>query len=223
METKSLRTSSSFGRPIALHRIRKYCLPLTILFFLLLLTSSRVYADSFDHFFTFSDPIDSFHIDLTEMFFEFEKATGDYSIRFTADPAHPFDSDFRINVNLFNPNGSPLVLFQDTFNDFNLSVPTTTMILTGTNAMLLEWSAGDRVAVNWEAGRPPGVTFFTAVTAFQGGYEYNDFLNSEGGFDFSPNDYAVIQAVPEPAITTLLLVSGLVGLAGYGRKKFLKK
>jgi len=174
------------------------------------LTSSRVYADSFDHFFTFSDPIDSFHIDLTEMFFEFEKATGDYSIRFTADPAHPFDSDFRINVNLFNPDGSPLALFQDHFNDFNLSASTTTMILAGTNAMLLEWSAGDRVAVNWVPFGTPSGTFFTAVSTPLPGMTYTDYLSLD---HLVHDDYAVIQAVPEPCLMVLLGIS-VLSLAG---------
>ncbi len=50
---------------------------------------------------------------------------------------------------------------------------------------------------------------------------HNGIVFENGQDDFSPQTTSTTEA-PEPA-TMLLFVSGLIGLAGYGRKKFFKK
>ena len=78
--------------------------------------------------------------------------------------------DFRININLFNPDTGTTAwdpsVFQDASNDFSLASSTTTMTLTGTNLHLLSWDVGDEVYINnWDTPspgnpHPDGATYF---------------------------------------------------------------
>lgn len=110
--------------------------------------------------FSFSDPVGdhSGTIDLTGMTMNFDNATGNYNIILTTTAAHPFVGTFRINVNLFNPDTTADdSFFTDNQNDFNLSVATTTVTLSGTSSKLLSWNAGDRVATSELPFGPPPV------------------------------------------------------------------
>lgn len=105
------------------------------------------------HSLTFTDPIgDQTFIDVTEMVLSWVPDTGEYTILLTADPAHPFMDNFRINLNLFNPDTGTTAqnpaFFQDAVNDFSLSTPQAAILLTGTNPRLVSWDPGDRVATN---------------------------------------------------------------------------
>jgi hypothetical protein len=176
--------------------------------------------------FAFTDPAGDSQADggdLTGMSFVFDDVTGDYTITFTADAAHPFSGQIRLNVNLFDPDtGSTYVdpaFFQDTGNDFDLATPTTTLVLTGTNTRLTSWGAGDRVAANqypFGTASGDGSEFYTQLTDLPlqgaGCGAHQDCLGPLDTTNF-------VYIAPEP--TSAILVAG--GLAALGRSRRVRR
>lgn len=85
--------------------------------------------------------------------------------------------------------------------------------------------SGDKQLTDFD----PGVAWDYAIVKYGNywiayGDTGNDDLLTAGSFDFGVSHVTLFggEPIPEPA-TMFLLGSGLIGLAGYGRKKFLKK
>jgi len=123
-----------------------------------------------DSFFALYDPVgdQTGLVDVVRMDFSFDGATGDYTILLTADVANPFQGDFRININLFNPDTGTTAqdpsYVTDTYNDYYSVSPVLTFMLTGANARLLSWDIGDRVASSSTVfGSPDGVSEFKSA------------------------------------------------------------
>jgi len=130
----------------------------------------------------FTDPIadQTGTVDVIGMVMTFSK-TGHYRIDLTASPDHPFVGQFRVNVNLYNPEVSAkarffsfacknCAVFDPAINhsDFNISVPTTTLtLMKGKSKVLKTWDKGDQVAISSFAGlgTPPGVSVFRSAVA----------------------------------------------------------
>ena len=111
-------------------------------------------------------------VDVIGMDFEFNNETGNYTILLTATDAEPFAGDFRVNINLFNLDVGTTAddpsYFQDTINDFSVLVPSTALLLSGTNARLLSWDTGDRILLNNlpdGTPHPDGGTLFSSVVS----------------------------------------------------------
>lgn len=111
-------------------------------------------------------------VDVIGMEFEFDNETGNYRILLTTTDAEPFLGDFRIDIELFNLDAGTTAddpsFFQDTINDFSLLVPSTSLILSGTNSRLLSWDTGDRILLNNlpdGTPHPDGITDFSSVVA----------------------------------------------------------
>jgi uncharacterized repeat protein (TIGR01451 family) len=138
------------------------------------------------------------HIDVTRFELTFEDTTGEYTIELNSSAIAPFVGEFRINVNLFNPDTGTTAknpsFFSDTFNDFNLGNPTTLMTLTGRDERLLEWNPHDRVYTNSleNTGNPDDVSLFRSAVASLPG----DFLENEDTIAFADlSQYALIEPV----------------------------
>jgi len=104
------------------------------------------------------------------MLLVFDGTTGEYSIDLLADAASPFEGDFRVNVNLYNPDTGTTScnpsFFNDNMNDFTSHPNSTLLTLTGTSPLLMEWQEGDRVATNTVPfGNPDCTSLFRSAVA----------------------------------------------------------
>ncbi|HVQ39156.1 MAG TPA: hypothetical protein VMS31_16575 [Pyrinomonadaceae bacterium] len=149
-------------------------------------------------------------IDVSRVELRFDPSSGDYAIILTATAAKPFTGQFRINVNLFNPD-APLgsAFFADTLNDnptsrdglppgfpYRYRDGDTEYILTGRSLALKNWRLGDRVAANSQVyGNPPG----TGI---------NGFSSAVGNDSISPNQSETVVAGP-PSVLFPLTQGGL--------------
>jgi hypothetical protein len=131
---------------------------------------------------TFTDPVadQTGTVDVIGMVMTFSK-TGHYRIDLTASADHPFVGEFRVNVNLYNPEVSTktrffsfacknCAVFDPAINhsDFNISVPITTLtLMKGKSKILKTWDKGDQVAISSFAGlgTPAGVSVFRSAVA----------------------------------------------------------
>ncbi len=162
-------------------------------------------------------------IDLTGLQVTFDDTTGAYEATFTAAAANPFQGDFRLNINLFNPdtgfgNAATPSAFNDTGNDFHLGSPQTTVILTGTSSNLTFWDVGDRVAANGSLsgptamvnlGVPAGPSIFVSGVL--------DLNNTSLGDRVGYGQFTTIAPVPEPG--TALFGLALSGALVVGRQR----
>lgn len=178
--------------------------------------------------FSFDDPVGdpTGNIDVTGLTFTFESLTGAYTIDLFATADDPFSGTFRVNVNLFNPDTGTTApdpsLFSDTANDITLPAPETTLSLTGINARLLFWDAGDRVAIgSVPFGNPDGVSALgSSVIDFPLDEARRDLIGTTSVVNGSAEGVAVITAVPEPP-TLLLGLAALSGLCFFQSRKAL--
>ena len=177
---------------------------LLLCIFILIIGVGNTQADILTFF--FSDPAGDHTgmIDLVSFVMTFDNTVGSYQAMLTADSTNHFSGDFRINLNLFNAdtgttNQNPS-FFTDHFNDYSLTTPTDTIILTGTNTYLTEWDIGDRVATTHiPLGRPDGVFAFANGVMSMTHHDQGDLI--------AEDEYTTI--VPEPCSIVLLAAGGL--------------
>jgi hypothetical protein len=113
--------------------------------------------------------------DVTGMTLRFDPQTGLYEVILSASAVQPFQGEFRVNINLFNPMRQSF--FHDTMNDIRLATPTTTVRLTGYHRALRDWQPRDEVYTNSLGGtpNPAGSTLFrSAVSHFPMGFLTNE-------------------------------------------------
>jgi hypothetical protein len=163
-------------------------------------------------------------VDVIGMDFEFDNETGNYRILLTTSSAEPFMGDFRIDIELFNldvgTTANDPSFFQDTINDFRLLVPSTALILSGTNSRLLSWGAGDRILLNNlpdGTPHPDGATLFSSVVAARPGQSLEkdvigldketaivtSMAPAAGSLQFSAPSFSVVESAPSVPITVV--------------------
>jgi hypothetical protein len=142
----------------------------------------------------------------------FDNSTGSYTTTLFTTPDRPFDDRFVINLNMVNPDtpdfSEEKSYFFDNLNEFSNQPVSTTIELTGYDASLLYWKAGDRVALS---SIPFGIPSNSTPHTFSSNMtDYSTFW--EASTDTFPlNEIAIIQAVPVPA-SVWLFSSGLIFL-----------
>ena len=137
---------------------------------LLLLVVSA--AQAYQSYVVFNDPAGDSPgpIDVVGLVLSFDHTTGGYTLLLLADPSGPFQGDFRVNVNLYNPDtdstSCATSFFQDNMNDYVGFPASTTLVLAGADDRLRAWDVGDRVATNSTPfGNPDCSTLFHSAAA----------------------------------------------------------
>lgn len=141
-----------------------------ILFLLLVAFAGSLHGENL--FIIFTDPAgDSLgSVDVVGVGLSFDKTTGAYTLLLLADSSAPFHGDFRVNINLYNPdtgttNCDPS-FFNDTMNDYIGFPSDTILVLSGVNSNLRTWDVGDRVATNSTPfGNPDCTSLFHSAVA----------------------------------------------------------
>ena len=150
------------------------------------------------------DPIgdNTGHVDVVRMMLDFDPATGDYEITLVADPANPFDGEFRVNILLFNTDDASM--FRDVVNDFNLSEPVNSLTLTGTSVPLTGWEAGDTVYTNslGDTPNPPGTFLYRSTVS---GFPLT-FLTNEDYIAFADRNQPTVVEVLTPQLRSERLI-----------------
>jgi len=163
---------------------------------------------------TISDPVGDHTglVDVTGLTLAIDETSGAYGIEVTADSAHPFFGDFRININLFNATLDEF--FSRTFNDYSLSSSTTVISITGTDIGLSDWLSSHAIATSTYAGlgNPSGITLFRSSVA---DLPFSPICVSED--IIGVNGCLGSNVVPEPS-TLALFALGLLGL-GFARRR----
>ena len=156
------------------------------------------------------DSSDTASPDLLSVALTFDNTTGDYTVQLVASSAEPFQGSFLANVILLNVDtgstSNDPARFLDNVNNFNLSVASTFIELTGTDPFLLSWDLGDRVT---HCHRTVGCTalFFPEFTQIFGTGISGDNL-------FADDSVSIITAVPEPGTVMLMAMAAGVILLG---------
>lgn len=91
-------------------------------------------------------------VDVADMVMKYDNATGAYEISLISTADSPFVGQFRIDVNLFNPDTGTRSCtpswFADMGNDYDLANPVREITLVGTSQNLLGWTLSDRVGTS---------------------------------------------------------------------------